>query len=173
MQFFVSPLHLLDHIEGSVHDELVHVSCFITEACNAITTAFCGAELQFEERIVACADDGEIVGHICEEDSSVEHCLYYASTLRLRCDLFCGAQSMSSSWGSQEHSVSSHLTEGQRCLILCKHRYPWHSRGLASKCDAKEPLIHWTIPSTTRCSALSNPLRPYLVACYGTIVDPD
>jgi len=62
----VGPLQLIDEIQASMHDEGVHVTSFLTEASNAITTLLGGAELKLEERLVSGADDTEIVGHCCK-----------------------------------------------------------------------------------------------------------
>lgn len=60
-QSVVSPLHFFDNVETAVNDELVHVSGFVTKASNAISTSLGSAKFMFEERVVSCADDSEIV----------------------------------------------------------------------------------------------------------------
>ena len=61
--FLRRPLRLFDQIQRRVHDELVHVSGFFPEPCHAIAAYFECAELQLEKRVVARADDGEVVRH--------------------------------------------------------------------------------------------------------------
>jgi len=63
LQVLVSPLHFFHQVQSGVDDELVHVLCFIAEAGDAIAADFGGAEVEFEERVVAGADYGEVVGH--------------------------------------------------------------------------------------------------------------
>jgi hypothetical protein len=60
-QIFRSPLHFLYHIQRRMHDELVHVSCLLSELGHAIAARFRSAKLVLEERVVFRADDSEVV----------------------------------------------------------------------------------------------------------------
>ena len=57
------PLHFLDEVEAAMDDELVHMSCFLAEVREAIAALLGRAELMLEERVVLCADYGEVIGH--------------------------------------------------------------------------------------------------------------
>lgn len=57
----VGPLHLIHEIQTGVHDEWVHVSCFLAKACDAITALLGGAEFELEEGLVVGVYDAEIV----------------------------------------------------------------------------------------------------------------
>lgn len=63
IQLFGAPLCLFDEINCSMHNELVHMLRFFSKACDAIAAYLGRPKVQLEERIVARADDAEIVGH--------------------------------------------------------------------------------------------------------------
>jgi len=63
VEIFIGPLHLFHHVESSVDDELVHVFSFVSKARSAITAEFGGPKFELEERVVASADNGEVIGH--------------------------------------------------------------------------------------------------------------
>ena len=63
IQVFICPLHFFDHVESSVDDELVHVFSFVSKARSAITAEFGGPKFELEERVVARADNGEVIRH--------------------------------------------------------------------------------------------------------------
>lgn len=64
IQIFGRPLCFLYKIESSMDNELVHMLRLFAKSCNAISTHFGCAKVQLEERVVASADDGEVVGHL-------------------------------------------------------------------------------------------------------------
>jgi hypothetical protein len=69
-QIFRSPLHFLNHVQGCVYNELVHMSSLLSELGRTITTTgFRGAEFMLEEWIVFRPDDAEVVRHIDEAGS--------------------------------------------------------------------------------------------------------
>ncbi len=57
----IEPLHLIHNVQAAVNDKWIGLSCLAAESSNAITTLFGGAELELEERVVARADDAEVV----------------------------------------------------------------------------------------------------------------
>jgi hypothetical protein len=58
------PLQLLNHIQTSMQNELVHAPLLLREATYAIAAALGSTELVLEEWVVAVADNGEVEGHI-------------------------------------------------------------------------------------------------------------
>jgi len=61
LQSVVSPLYFLDNVKTAVNDELIHVSGLMAKAGNAVSTSLGSAKFMFEEGVVSCADDCEVV----------------------------------------------------------------------------------------------------------------
>lgn len=61
IQSIVSPLYFFDNVETAVDDELVHVSGLMAETGNAVSASLGSAEFMFEEGVVSCTDDCEVV----------------------------------------------------------------------------------------------------------------
>ena len=64
----VHPLQLIDEIKGRVEDIWVELLGGGGEPRLAVAAAFAGAESEFEERSVACGDDGEVVRHFWKRE---------------------------------------------------------------------------------------------------------
>lgn len=62
-QVFGPPLHFFHHVQCRVHDELIHMGRLLAELGCAIASWLGRAELVFEDGVVFCPDDGEIVRH--------------------------------------------------------------------------------------------------------------
>jgi hypothetical protein len=62
-----------------MYNELVHVSCLLSELGRAIAAGFRSAKLVLEERIVLRADDGEVVRHV-DEETTRRLCDYYIAS---------------------------------------------------------------------------------------------
>ena len=55
-----------------MYDELIHMLCLVSKACNAISTHFRRAKVQLEEGIVASANNGEVVRHLSSEVTDMQ-----------------------------------------------------------------------------------------------------
>ena len=64
LQFSARPLYFLYHIKSRVNDELVHLPSFVSKARVAISASFRRPKFDLKERIIPCADDGEVVRHL-------------------------------------------------------------------------------------------------------------
>lgn len=109
-----------------MYDELVHVLCLVAESCGAIAAGFGGAELQLEERVVARADDGEVVGHAAQ--SIPQKCRAVVRGSRTRTLLVD-----SSMYRSSNGDDILTLTEGETVLALLR------GEGISS--DDREALV--------------------------------
>jgi hypothetical protein len=58
-----TPLHLLDDIQTTVHNKLVHMPSLLWEPCDAIAALLRSAELILEKRIILRANNGKVVRH--------------------------------------------------------------------------------------------------------------
>lgn len=47
-----------------MYDERIHVACLLTETSDAISALLGGAEFELKQRLVLCADNAEVVGHV-------------------------------------------------------------------------------------------------------------
>lgn len=57
----IEPLHLVHNVQAAVNDKRIHLSCLGAESSNAVAALFGSAKLELEERVVARADDAEVV----------------------------------------------------------------------------------------------------------------
>ncbi len=57
------PLHFVDNVEATVHDERVHPPCFRAEAGDTISALLGGTKFEFKERIVFCAHNAKVIRH--------------------------------------------------------------------------------------------------------------
>jgi hypothetical protein len=62
----VPPLHLLNYVQATVHDELVHVPSLLREPRLSVPALLAGAELMLEERVILRADYAEVIRHDLE-----------------------------------------------------------------------------------------------------------
>lgn len=69
------PLHFVDNVEATVHDERVHPPCFRAEAGDTISALLGGTEFEFEERIVFCAYNTKVIRH---EGSGRQDCYCFS-----------------------------------------------------------------------------------------------
>jgi hypothetical protein len=58
-----TPLHLLNDIQTTVHNKLVHMPRLLGEPCDAIAALLRSPELILEERIILRANNGKVVRH--------------------------------------------------------------------------------------------------------------
>jgi hypothetical protein len=55
------PLNLLDYVQTTVHDELVHVPCLLREPRLAVAASLRCTEFMLEERVILRTDYDEVV----------------------------------------------------------------------------------------------------------------
>jgi len=63
LQVLIGPLYLLNRVQRSMHNELIHVLRLISETSDTASADLGSPEVQLEEWVIPCADDGEVVGH--------------------------------------------------------------------------------------------------------------
>lgn len=110
-------------------NKLIHMPRLLCEPSNAITTLLGSTEFVFEERVILCADYGEVVGHCrCVVGSeavelgcggkggSVRRCLIgWRNLISERLQLFGGRNVECSFHIQQQHNVRS--IQAYKCII--------------------------------------------------------
>lgn len=57
----VEPLHFIDDVQATMHNEGIHLPCLSAEASNAIPALFRCAKFELEQWVVARTNDAEVV----------------------------------------------------------------------------------------------------------------